>query len=268
MERRWPCGLWALLGALALAALAWLWLGRGDAAAQAVRERSQADAAQVLHAAGFGWVRLEIADEVGRLVGEAPSLPQRAAAFAAAGTLLMPMMGLPGVFARLEDGQTSPLPARPSVPAVSPPAAARPADQDRGQDQAQTQTLTAIADCEQAIARLLQAERIRFPSASAELAVDSLPLLRRLADRARRCPQAHIVVEGHTDARGDAAANLALSRRRAEAVVAALVRAGLPAERLEAQGLGETRLLDPSETPQAHERNRRIEFHLASAPTR
>lgn len=258
MERRWPCALWALLGALVLAALAWLCLGRGDAAAQAVRERSQAEAGDLLRAAGFGWARLEIVDEVGRLVGEAPSLAQRAAAFSAAGALLMPMMGLPGVFARLEDGQTSPLPERSSLPATAAPAANVQADVPA----------VAVLACEQAIARLLQGERIRFPSASAELAAQSRPLVGRLADQVLRCPQARILVEGHTDAQGDAAVNLTLSRRRAEAVVAALVQAGLPAERLEARGLGETRLLDRGDSPQAHERNRRIEFHLAPAPTR
>lgn len=70
-------------------------------------------------------------------------------------------------------------------------------------------------------------------------------------------------VEGHTDAQGDAAANMRLSQRRAQAVVDALAKRGMAANRLQAQGFGEERLLDAGSTPEAHERNRRIEFHLA-----
>jgi outer membrane protein OmpA-like peptidoglycan-associated protein len=247
MWRRWSCLLWAALGMLGLLALAWALIGRGDMKAQQVRERTQADAANILHAAGFPWARLEIDNEVGRVVGEAPSLPLRAAAFSAAGTLLMPMMGAPGVFARIEDGQSS-LASMPA-PTLSGAASA---------------TL-AIGDCQAEMARLLAAEQIRFKVSSAELDPASGALIERLKGLAARCPQARIRVEGHTDAQGEAEANLRLSRRRAQAVVAALVKVGVPAGRLRAEGLGETRLLDPADTPGAHERNRRIEFHLAAS---
>ena len=90
-----------------------------------------------------------------------------------------------------------------------------------------------------------------------------MPLLEELHRRSSRGPQARIRVDGHTDAQGDAAANLRLSQRRAQAVVDALVKRGVPTARLQAQGFGEDRLLDQGSTPEAHERNRRIEFHLA-----
>lgn len=268
MWRRVPCALWAVLGALALAALVWSALGRGEAAAQAVRERAQADAGQILQAAGFPWARLEVDDDVGRIVGDAPSLPQRAAAFTAAGTSLMPMMGSPGVFARLEDRQTSGLPGLPAAGDATsapprPSAAAAQAPNAPKAGSAASAATAAVADCQRAVARLLQAQQIRFKLSSADLAPGNAPLLTRLSEQAMRCPQAGIVVEGHTDAQGDAGANLALSRRRADAVVAALVKDGVPAARLKAEGLGESRLLDAADTPAAHERNRRIEFHLA-----
>ena len=253
MSRRWwGCPLCTLLGLAGLALLAWLLIGRGDAKADAVRQRTEADAAAVLSAAGFPWARLQIDDEVGRLVGEAPSLQQRAAAYAAAGTTLLPMMGVPGVFARLEDGQTAPtlsLEAKPPEP-VAP--TVKPATGE-----------LAAQDCQVEMARVLASEQIRFQLASAELAPDSAPLLVRLHGLAQRCPQAQLQVEGHTDAQGDAAANLRLSQRRAQAVVDALVRQGVSPKRLQAQGHGEAKLLDPGDTPEAHGRNRRIEFHLA-----
>ena len=259
MSRRWwSCPLCMLLGLAGLALLAWLLVGRGDAKADAVRQRTEADAATLLSAAGFPWARLQIDNEVGRIVGEAPSLPQRAAAYAAASTTLLPMMGVPGVFAQLEDGQTASASASAPVPSVevvspAPPAlSAEPA----------SSALTA-EDCQVEMARVLVSEQIRFQLASAELAPDSAPLLVRLHGLARRCPQARLQVDGHTDAQGDAAANLRLSQRRAQAVVDALVRQGVSVKRLQAQGHGEGKLLDPGDTPEAHERNRRIEFHLA-----
>jgi outer membrane protein OmpA-like peptidoglycan-associated protein len=256
MSRRWlSCPVCTVLGLAGLALLAWMLIGRGDGKADSVRERTEADAAQVLGAAGFPWARLEIDNEVGRIVGEAPSPAQRAAAYAAASTTLLPMMGVPGVFARLEDGQSSPALALPEVPVAAPAAPARAPVPASG-------PLTA-EDCQVAMARVLASKQIRFKLASAELDPASVPLLDQLYGLSRRCPEARMRVEGHTDAQGDAAANLRLSQRRAQAVVAALAQRGLPASRLQAQGFGEDRLLDPGSTPEAHERNRRIEFHLA-----
>lgn len=268
MARRWlSCPVCTLLGLLALALLAWLLIGRGDAKADAVRQRTEADAAEVLGAAGFPWARLQIDNEVGRIVGEAPSQAQRAAAYAAASTTLLPMMGVPGVFARLEDGQSAPALTMPEVPAVvaSAPVPAAPKVEVAASRApvAASGPLTA-EDCQIAMARVLQTRQIRFRLASAELDPSSVPLLDELQGLARRCPQARLQVDGHTDAQGDAAANLRLSQRRAQAVVDALVKRGVAAGRLQARGHGEDRLLDPGSTPEAHERNRRIEFHLAA----
>lgn len=63
-------------------------------------------------------------------------------------------------------------------------------------------------------------------------------------------------VEGHTDATGSPDHNLELSERRAASVVTYLVAHGVAADRLTAQGFGETRprLSDPE-----HPENRRVE---------
>ncbi|MEX8495164.1 OmpA family protein [Sphaerotilus sp.] len=256
MSRRWwSCPVCTVLGLAGLALLVWLLIGRGDGQADAVRQRTAADAAQVLGAAGFPWAGLQIDNEVGRIVGEAPSPAQRAAAYAAASTALRPMMGVPGVFARLEDDQTSPAPTLPA-PALVVAAASRAPVAASGPLSAE--------DCQVAMAQVLEARQIRFKLASAELDPSSVPLLEQLHTLSMRCPQARMRVDGHTDAQGDAAANMRLSQRRAQAVVDALVRRGVPVSRLQAQGFGQERLLDQGRTPEAHERNRRIEFHLAS----
>lgn len=69
---------------------------------------------------------------------------------------------------------------------------------------------------------------------------------------------AAVTLEGHTDAVGSADYNLRLSQRRAEAVVAYLVRRGVAADRLQAAGFGEHRPL-PAHAP-TDERQRRVEI--------
>lgn len=68
-------------------------------------------------------------------------------------------------------------------------------------------------------------------------------------------------VVGHTDGKGSAAYNQALSERRAASVKRALVRDGVPAERLEADGRGKSELLNASD-PNAAE-NRRVEIQAS-----
>lgn len=67
---------------------------------------------------------------------------------------------------------------------------------------------------------------------------------------------ARFVIEGHTDARGNAAANLRLSQQRAESVREFLIALGVPPSRLSAVGKGSTEPLDPAR-PEAAE-NRRV----------
>jgi outer membrane protein OmpA-like peptidoglycan-associated protein len=69
-----------------------------------------------------------------------------------------------------------------------------------------------------------------------------------------------VAVHGHTDDRGAEDANLALSQARAEAVVAALVEAGVPAGQLTAEGFGEAEPRVPNTSKANREQNRRVEF--------
>lgn len=68
--------------------------------------------------------------------------------------------------------------------------------------------------------------------------------------KARHAQDLKIVVEGYTDRVGSKAANLELSRRRAAAVKAALVDAGIPAAAVQAVGLGSAKpVTQPDECP-------------------
>jgi outer membrane protein OmpA-like peptidoglycan-associated protein len=77
-------------------------------------------------------------------------------------------------------------------------------------------------------------------------------------------PNASVSIEGHTDVRGDAAYNQALSQRRAESVRAWLVAQGVAAGRLSATGAGEARPLKTGNTEADHQANRRVEIRIRS----
>ncbi|MEX0734500.1 MAG: OmpA family protein [Steroidobacteraceae bacterium] len=77
-------------------------------------------------------------------------------------------------------------------------------------------------------------------------------------------PNASVAIEGHTDVRGDAAYNQALSQRRAESVRAWLVAQGVAASRLSAKGAGKARPLKTGNTEVDHQANRRVEIRIRS----
>ena len=77
--------------------------------------------------------------------------------------------------------------------------------------------------------------------------------MRRMIDEN---PSEVFLIEGHTDAVGPAAYNLALSDRRAESVALALTEYfDVPPENMVVQGYGESNLRVP--TSEAEQRNRR-----------
>ncbi|HEY0173892.1 MAG TPA: OmpA family protein [Pyrinomonadaceae bacterium] len=71
-------------------------------------------------------------------------------------------------------------------------------------------------------------------------------------------------VEGHTEAGGDAAANQALSERRALAVARRLVEKGVDCKRLVAVGFGSTKPVAHGDTPENRAKNRRVAFFNAA----
>lgn len=114
--------------------------------------------------------------------------------------------------------------------------------------------------CQQLFSELLGKARIRFESGRATIDQDSRGLLDRLIATALRCPTANIEVAGHTDSDGDAAANMSLSEKRAQAVADYLVQAGLPNTRLKAVGYGSTKPVAPNDDDDGKAKNRRIDF--------
>lgn len=73
---------------------------------------------------------------------------------------------------------------------------------------------------------------------------------------------ASLNITGYTDADGDPAINQRLSRVRAEQVQAMLVDAGLPADRLRAEGAGASNPIADNLTSKGKALNRRVEVAL------
>lgn len=82
----------------------------------------------------------------------------------------------------------------------------------------------------------------------------------RLAAALRQCPEARMIIEGHTDSDGDFYRNQSLSVRRALAVRQYLIDAGAGDGQLMVVGYGQERPLAPNDTDANKSRNRRIEI--------
>ncbi|NCC28231.1 MAG: hypothetical protein EOM22_08825 [Gammaproteobacteria bacterium] len=108
----------------------------------------------------------------------------------------------------------------------------------------------------------LTESELRFPVGESALSSEPSAGLQAIAEVLRRHAPLVARVEGHTDRSGSATMNIALSQERARSVKEALVAAGVDAERIEIEGIGESRPLDDGQTEEARQRNRRVEVYL------
>lgn len=103
---------------------------------------------------------------------------------------------------------------------------------------------------------------IRFDSSSDVPRPESQPTIDEVAQTLKQDPGLRLLVEGHTDATNTDAFNLDLSRRRAQAVVAQLVKRGVDPARLKATGFGRTKPVADNATAQGRSLNRRVEVSV------
>jgi outer membrane protein OmpA-like peptidoglycan-associated protein len=87
---------------------------------------------------------------------------------------------------------------------------------------------------------------------------ESTPVLEELRKALADHADLKVIIEGHTDNTGDDAHNLALSERRAQAVVKYLTGAGIAADRVRSEGKGETVPVGDNATAAGREQNRRV----------
>jgi OOP family OmpA-OmpF porin len=106
---------------------------------------------------------------------------------------------------------------------------------------------------------------LRFATGSTELGGEDFPSLDALADFLRANPDKVIALVGHTDAEGTLAANVAVSRKRAQLVVDRLVSLhGVNPAQLTADGVGYLSPLASNLTPEGRSQNRRVEAMITS----
>jgi outer membrane protein OmpA-like peptidoglycan-associated protein/uncharacterized protein YidB (DUF937 family) len=109
---------------------------------------------------------------------------------------------------------------------------------------------------------------VNFASDSAEVPESMAPFLKSAAADLKQLKAGHVLeIAGYTDSTGDAALNLALSQKRAEAVREALIKYGADPDMLVAKGYGEADPVASNDTAEGRLKNRRIEYHVVKAPT-
>ena len=205
-----------------------------------------------LHAAGFGFATAQFTDGIISITGDAPNADARTNAFEAAKKAVLEAIaekkldGKSGVLA-FDNSITVKGKEVEYIPDAAAALGAKPEEES----------------CQTAYNTLLKGRVINFNSASAIISADSEPLLNNLSDVAIKCVDYKVEVGGHTDTKGDAGANLALSERRAQAVADYLVRKGVNASEIAIKGYGETQPIDVANTAEADAKNRRIEFKVS-----
>ena len=106
---------------------------------------------------------------------------------------------------------------------------------------------------------------LSFMTGSATLTDPRAPVLGALADYLRAHPNQQIALVGHTDSQGALNGNIALSKKRAEAVLETLVSDfNVPRAQMDAQGMGYLSPIASNLTAQGREANRRVEVIVTS----
>jgi outer membrane protein OmpA-like peptidoglycan-associated protein len=117
--------------------------------------------------------------------------------------------------------------------------------------------------CQRTMARLAEANSVRFETDGASPMSESYQLLNDLAAVAYQCPHTRIVIGGHTDdSDGDRELKLRLSLARAEAVAQFFNLAGIDAERMQIIGYGDSQPIASNASAEGRAANRRITFDV------
>ncbi len=122
--------------------------------------------------------------------------------------------------------------------------------------------IVASADLQRQLDELLKMDGVEFATSSAVLKESAQKTLDRVVALLIQFPQRRIEIQGHTDTIGQSASNMQLSDARAQAVYRYLTDKGLKADRLLANGYGDSRPIADNNTYEGRQRNRRVAFRV------
>jgi OmpA-OmpF porin, OOP family len=117
-----------------------------------------------------------------------------------------------------------------------------------------------VEQLQESIDDLIAGKVVEFELNSDQLTPVGRDLLDEILAALEQFPNVPIEIAGHTDNQGDAAANLDLSERRAQAAFDYFVANGQDPARFVVQGYGEEAPVASNDTAEGRARNRRIEF--------
>lgn len=105
-------------------------------------------------------------------------------------------------------------------------------------------------------------DRLLFETGKSTLKPESQDQLHNIAEIMKAFPNVEIKLGGYTDNVGDPAANVKLSTDRANNVMAELVKLGVAASRMKAEGYGQEHPVASNDTEEGRTQNRRIDIRV------
>ncbi len=103
---------------------------------------------------------------------------------------------------------------------------------------------------------------LQFENGSSKIKESSYAKLDKVYEIMKANPMFILDINGHTDNVGDTQFNLKLSKERANAAKAYLVKKGLKEERIHSNGYGDTKPIASNDTEEGRAQNRRVEFKV------
>lgn len=105
-------------------------------------------------------------------------------------------------------------------------------------------------------------DRLYFETGKSTLKAESQEQLKNIAAILKAYPNVQLKMGGYTDNTGDAAVNQKISNERANTAMQALIKLGVDAKRLSAEGYGQDHPIASNDTPEGRAQNRRIDVRV------
>lgn len=118
------------------------------------------------------------------------------------------------------------------------------------------------AETTHTVGKVMRLDDLNFDAGRAVISASSYPELDEVVLMLKNNPRMVIQLEGHTDTRGNASANLKLSEERVKAVKSYLVSKGGSKGRIKTKAFGGSIPISQEDTEEAHALNRRVELRV------